>query len=33
MSITAPAYLMGNLMLGDHLEEGLEKFGISSEGI
>jgi hypothetical protein len=27
------AYLLGNPMLGDHLEEGLEKFGISSEGI
>ena len=27
------AYLLGNPMLGDHLEEGLEIFGISSEGM
>ena len=27
------AYLLGNPMLGDHLEEGLAIFGISSEGI
>lgn len=26
------AYLLGNPMLGDHLEEGLAMFGISSEG-
>ena len=27
------AYLLGNPMLGDHLEQGLEIFGISSEGM
>jgi len=27
------AYLLGDPMLGDHLEEGLEIFGISSEGM
>ena len=27
------AYLLGNPMLGDHLEEGLAIFGISSEGM
>jgi hypothetical protein len=27
------AYLLGNPMLGDHLEEGLAIFGISTEGV